>query len=49
MTEHETTTAVRNGKAGYTTIPAWVEGVDWLSVQPVDCGTDNEAIELVKV
>jgi hypothetical protein len=33
--QHADTVAVAEGRAQYTTIPAWVPGVDWLSVQPV--------------
>jgi hypothetical protein len=33
--QHADTVAVAEGRMCYTTIAAWVPGVDWLSVQPI--------------
>ena len=42
---HRDTVAVAEGRMQYSTVPAWVEGVDWLSVQPVTV-EGSEVIEL---
>jgi hypothetical protein len=43
--QHSDAVAVAEGRMCYTTIPAWVPGVDWLSIQPVTADGADECEE----
>jgi hypothetical protein len=43
--QHADAVAVAMGTMGYTTIPAWMPGVDWLSIQPITVDGVDECEE----